>query len=195
MCRSASGSSARATHDAWSTLAPAIARSPLWCAQQYPLGLERLARAELLETVYAGDQPAVDHLLAQMRVSNLQEPLLAWATDWAGRHGGTEPPLEHNAPRIDRRHPFIEELNKEGFNLLGDFEVGDGQQGVSRRLPDHHVVGCLGDARPLARLARSAIARFDQRGDRPGDGARQPIAADDDPRVRTDSACCRSARR
>jgi hypothetical protein len=107
---------------AWSTLAPAIARSPLWCAQLYPLRLARLARAELLETVYTGDQPAVDHLLAQMRVSNLQEPLLAWATDWAGRHGGTEPPLEHNAPRIDRRHPFIEELNKEGFNLLGDFE-------------------------------------------------------------------------
>ncbi len=52
----------------------------------------------------------------------MQEPLLAWATDWAGRHGGTEPPLEHNAPRIDRHHPFIEELNKEGFNLLGDFE-------------------------------------------------------------------------
>src|SRR5262249_52948586 len=36
--------------------------------------------------------------------------------------GGTEPAPERNAPRIERRHPFIEELNKEGFNLLGDFE-------------------------------------------------------------------------
>ena len=107
---------------AWSMLAPAIARSPLWCNAQYPLGLERLARAELLETVYAGDQPFVDRILAQMRVANLQEPLLAWATDWAGRHGGTEPQPERNAPRIDRQHPFIEELNKEGFNLLGDFQ-------------------------------------------------------------------------
>ncbi len=106
----------------WSLLAPAIARSPVWSPQQYPLGLERLARAELLETVYSGDQPAVDHLLAQMRVGNLQEPLLAWATDWAGRHGAAEPQPERNAPRIDRQHPFIEELNKEGFNLLGDFQ-------------------------------------------------------------------------
>jgi outer membrane protein assembly factor BamB len=106
----------------WSMLASAVARSPLWCVQQYPLGLERLARAELLETVYAGDQPAVDRVLARVRIANLQEPLLAWATDWAAAHGGTEPAPERNAPRIERRHPFIEELNKEGFNLLGDFE-------------------------------------------------------------------------
>jgi outer membrane protein assembly factor BamB len=107
----------------WSTLAPSIVRSPLWCPQQYSIGLAQLARTELLETVYSENSNDVARLLAHLRLWNVQDPLLAWASDWATTHGENEPPIDRNAPHVDRRHPFIEELNKEGFNLLGDFEA------------------------------------------------------------------------
>ena len=107
----------------WSTLAPAIVRSPLWCAQQYSVGLDRVMRTELLETVYAEKPHEVEQLLARLRLWNFQDPLMFWAGDWAMRHGENEPAPSRDAQRVDRRHPFIEELNKEGFNLLGDFEA------------------------------------------------------------------------
>ena len=106
----------------WSTLAPLIVRCPLWCNAQYSLGMERLARAELLETVYSGQINDVRTLLAHMRLWNVQDPLLPWAGDWIVRHGENEPIVDRGALQVDHRHPFIEELNKEGFNLLGDFQ-------------------------------------------------------------------------
>jgi outer membrane protein assembly factor BamB len=107
----------------WSSVAPAIARSPLWCLQQYSIGVDRMLRAELLDSVYAGKPHDVEKLLARLRLANAQDPLVLWASDWAARHGENEPALPRDAQRVDRRHPFIEELNKEGFNLLGDFEA------------------------------------------------------------------------
>ena len=121
MRKSASGSSEGNPH-AWSMLAPAIARSPLWCNAQYPLGLERLARAELLRRfIPAISQRSTDYCpkcasrICRSRCSP-GRPI--------GRGGmaGLSQQPERNAPRIDRQHPFIEELNKEGFNLLGDFQ-------------------------------------------------------------------------
>ncbi|HEY2148439.1 MAG TPA: PQQ-binding-like beta-propeller repeat protein, partial [Pirellulales bacterium] len=107
----------------WSSLLPVIARSPLWCSQQYSVGVDRLLRAELLDAVYSGKPHDVEQLLARMRLMNAQDPLLLWAADWAARHSENEPAPPRDAQRVDRRHPFIEELNKEGFNLLGDFEA------------------------------------------------------------------------
>jgi len=80
-------------------------------------------RTELLETVYAEKPHEVEQLLARLRLWNFQDPLLFWAGDWAMRRGENEPAPSRDAQRVDRRHPFIEELNKEGFNLLGDFEA------------------------------------------------------------------------
>ena len=39
------------------------------------------------------------------------------------QNGETGLAADRKEPAIDHRHPFIEELNKEGFNLLGDFQA------------------------------------------------------------------------
>lgn len=107
----------------WSHFAPKLINSPLWCAQQYYIGGDRLMQQELLETVYNEKPEEAARLLARLRVWNKQDPLVPWGSEWAMRHGENEPAAPRDAPRIDRRHPFIEELNKEGFNLLGDFQA------------------------------------------------------------------------
>ncbi len=114
----------------WTTIAPAMVRSPLACPAQYGqsnaakniVALERLPAMELTAAVYSEKIPEVRRLLAHLHVWNVQEPLVGWAGAWLARQVESEAPSDRTALRA-RQHPFVEELNKEGFNLLGDFQA------------------------------------------------------------------------
>ena len=169
---------------AWSTLAPRIVRSPLWCVAQYVVGLDRLAHTELLDTVYDEKPAEVTQLMARMRLWNLPEPLLPWASEWAQQHGETGLAIERQEAAIDHRHPFIEELNKEGFNLLGDFQAAMASKAYHDACQIVASTESNRVARTVARSAGSAVTGVGQWSDRLGSGPRSATAADDDPRVR-----------
>ncbi len=105
----------------WSTIVPTIAKSPVWCEPAYGVKLDRLQRAELLASIYAGKVRDTQRTLAALRLSNVQDPILNFAGDWLTRQGETDIAVERPRSRGARPHPLVEELNKEGFNLLGDF--------------------------------------------------------------------------
>ncbi len=107
----------------WTTAFRAIAYSPLWCEYNYTVRLDRAARAELLSAIYSDDVPQAEKSLAAIRLSGAQDPLLMYAGDWLSRHGGNDMLAERQPGRTMKpaSHPLVEELNKEGFNLLGDF--------------------------------------------------------------------------
>jgi outer membrane protein assembly factor BamB len=105
----------------WSAVDGAVLRAPIWAQANYSTKLESLARAELLQLVYSNQPDQVLRTVARLRLSNCSDPLMLWAEDWASTQSGTalggDVVAEHTG-----RNPLIDELNKEGFSTLAEFE-------------------------------------------------------------------------
>ncbi len=105
----------------WSTVDGAVVRAPIWTQGTYPTKMESLARAELLQLVYSNQPQEVLRTVARLRLSNCSDPLMLWADDWATAQSGAAVEGDAVAEHAGR-NPLIEELNKEGFSTLAEFE-------------------------------------------------------------------------
>jgi outer membrane protein assembly factor BamB len=105
----------------WTAVDGAVLRAPIWSQGNYPTRMESLARAELLQLVYSKQPEHVRRTVARLRLFNCNDPLIDWAEDWAVAQApaalGADAVVEH----IDR-NPLVDELNKEGFSTLAEFE-------------------------------------------------------------------------
>ncbi|HEX3998234.1 MAG TPA: PQQ-binding-like beta-propeller repeat protein [Pirellulales bacterium] len=105
----------------WTTVNGAVLRSQIWSAGSYSLKMDSLARAELLQLVYSNRPEQVLQTVARLRLSNWTDSLMLWAEEWASTQTGAgldgDIVAEHTG-----RSPLIDELNKEGFSTLAEFE-------------------------------------------------------------------------
>ncbi len=107
----------------WTTLIDAAARAPLWCNGSYSAALEHLIRRELIGLVVAGETDKVAGTVARLRLMNLPDPLVQWADDWVTTRRGGVPLAEPGQGRTVYRHPYLDDLSKEGFSLLSEFQA------------------------------------------------------------------------
>jgi len=105
----------------WSSVDGAVLRAPIWSLANYPTKLESLSRAELFQLVYSNQPDQVLRTVSRLRLANANDPLMIWAEDWASSQSGSalggDVVAEHDA-----HNPLIDELNKEGFSTLAEFE-------------------------------------------------------------------------
>lgn len=121
----------------WQVVSDAILRSPVWTA--FPLNPlpEESARQEVLQLTYTQQWPELVETIQQMLFWNVHShprygfrdgvdntlALVQWAQSLAARRVPDliDPPDE--ATLIAWRHPLIEELSKEGYNILAEFHA------------------------------------------------------------------------
>ena len=105
----------------WSSVDGAVIRAPIWAMYNFPVQMESLARAELLQLVYSNQPDQVLRTVARLRLMNCSDPLMLWAEDWASTQAGMALGGDTVAER-SFHSPLIDELNKEGFSTLAEFE-------------------------------------------------------------------------
>jgi outer membrane protein assembly factor BamB len=107
----------------WTSVIGPLARAPLWCAGSYPTTLPPLARRELIGTIFAGQTDSVAETLTRLRLMNQNDSFLDWADDWLTTHRGGVAVADPTVGHVVARHPYIEDLSKEGFSLLSEFDA------------------------------------------------------------------------
>ncbi len=159
----------------WTTVIGALDRAPLWCAGSYPTTLDSLARRELVGEIFAGQTDNVAETLERLRLMNLtqnpNESLIDWADEWLAVRRGGVVVAETNRPRVVYRHPYIDDLSKEGFSLLSEFDAALDSQAyhdacqIITSAPSPDALGLMPDTRDsqlmvsLAAAVDSALAR------------------------------------
>lgn len=136
--------------NAWSLVAPALATAPLWMRHHNRPQLDDLARWELLASVYDGQAEPLREQLARLRVSDRKAALLSWAEARIAARS----PANGNALSLasDRRHPLIEEISKEGFTTLAEFDAALASKAyrdacqIINSMPSDDTLGLLPDS-------------------------------------------------
>ncbi len=91
-----------------------------------------LLRPEIYELVYGHQTDDLREFSQLLRFWNRDEPLLASVESRCGRalpavsskrHSIFKSSIRQSQASVDRRHPLIEELSKEGYNLMAEFEA------------------------------------------------------------------------
>ena len=108
--------------------ATGIVNSPIWTKNGAYVPLpESLARSELIELVSSNRAAEALQLCNQMRSlgwgnsNSSLGPLLDWSEATAAQQLGRSDLLSVTRPY--RRHPLIEEMSKEGYNVLAEFDA------------------------------------------------------------------------
>ncbi|MDX1965244.1 MAG: PQQ-binding-like beta-propeller repeat protein [Pirellulales bacterium] len=90
---------------------------------------------ELLEAIYRVDLPASGVLLGAGRGLYPRLELLSWGDAWlasqlppAQRRDDTHAPQNDLYRRVDLRHPYREEINKEGYNFIAELQSAIGSK-------------------------------------------------------------------
>ena len=132
-------------------------------------------RGELVGEIFAGQTDNVAETLERLRLMNLtQNPndsLIDWADEWLAVRRGGAVVAETNRPRVVYRHPYIDDLSKEGFSLLSEFDAALDSQAyhdacqIITSAPSPDALGLMPDTRDsqlmvsLAAAVDSALAR------------------------------------
>lgn len=141
----------------------ALIESPLWVQGDLPTMPESLVRAEVLGGTYAGRAADVYDVCHRIRFWSHSRPyagpppgreeslkLAEWAGAWALAHWTDklkERPAVESALPTNFRHPLVEQLSKEGFNILAEFEAalaGDSFQDACQIITSSSTLGALG---------------------------------------------------
>ena len=142
----------------WTTLIDAAARALLWCNGSYSAALDHLVRRELIGLAVSGQTDKLADTVARLRLMNLPDPLVQWADDWVTMRRGGVPLSEPGQGRTVYRHPYLDDLSKEGFSLLSEFQAALDSQAyhdacqmmVSAPPPD--TLGLMPDIRDPQRM-------------------------------------------
>lgn len=110
--------------------------SPGWYGVTRFTEWQHLAREGLLQDVYQGDVARVRDLYHLTQTIFPRLTFLPWVENWiAGKQPNALPTAEmtgepYESRNIDRRHPYIEEINKESFNMMAELNSAIGSKAL-----------------------------------------------------------------
>src|SRR5262249_14746694 len=90
---------------------------------------QALLRPEIYETVYSHQLDDIRAFAQLLRYWNHDETLLPSVESRGGKSSSRDKVVRVHGkpgkapPPVDRRHPLVEELSKEGYNLMAEFEA------------------------------------------------------------------------
>jgi outer membrane protein assembly factor BamB len=122
--------------DLWTKVWYEWVTSPGWYGVSRFTEWQHLAREGLLQGVYQGEVSRVRDLYHLTQTIFPRLTFLPWVENWiAGKQPNSLPTVEmtgepYEARNIDRRHPYIEELSKESFNMMAELNSAIGSKAL-----------------------------------------------------------------
>ena len=110
--------------------------SPGWYGVTRTTEWLHLARENLLQTVYSGEVAKVRDLYQFTQTVFPRLSFLPWVENWiAAKQPNALPTPEltgepFESRNVDRRHPYIEEINKESFNTMAELNSAIGSKAL-----------------------------------------------------------------
>lgn len=122
--------------DQWTKVWYAWVTSPGWYGVTRSTEWQHIAREGLLQGVYQGDAGRVRDLYQLTQTIYPRLTFLPWVENWiAGKLPNSLPTAEmtgepYESRNIDRRHPYIEELSKDSFNMMAELNSAIGSKAL-----------------------------------------------------------------
>lgn len=122
----------------WSKIWPQFITAPFWSLETRQSAWQILARHELLSAIYADNTDRAAQLMQTLRGVYPRLKLLDWSNAWLAARlpnnaadndelGKTQEDHDDRG-QLDRRHPYVEEISKDGFNLIAELNSALGSK-------------------------------------------------------------------